>query len=65
MGKRIICPICRGNEFDEITENGITILICKCDGSCYSKTNDSWFHLGRKDDDKKKLCANKSNSGKL
>lgn len=65
MDKKVICPICKGKDFDEITENGVTILICKDDGSCYSKTNDSWFHLGRKGDGKKKLRTSEGDSKEL
>lgn len=45
---RVICPICKGKDFDEIKTNGVTILVCNNDGSCYSETNKSWFHVGKK-----------------
>ena len=46
---RVICPVCKGKDFEEITTNGVTILICKEDGSCFSRTNNSWFHKGKKE----------------
>lgn len=49
---RNICPVCKGKDFEEITINGVTILICNEDGSCFSKTNNSWFHIGKKENDK-------------
>lgn len=46
---RVLCPVCKGKDFEEITTNGVTILICKEDGSCFSRTNNSWFHKGKKE----------------
>ena len=46
MKSNIICPICRGKEFDKKETNGAMILICGC-GSCFDAINKSWFHLGK------------------